>query len=221
MLLAIETTGDACGVAFFDGNNLQAEFHLELPRSHDRLLATLYQRGLEMLGIKGEKIARIAVSVGPGSFTGIRIGLGFAIGVSLASGAGIIPVPTLDALAFAVRGHGGHETRSRALSLIPSLGGRLYAGLFELRPEFMPLAEPRVVLSPRIPLLVDENVAVVGPGAHFLEGGLADAIIPDLCRLTAGAIGRLGLHLAYHGATVGPADVQPLYISDPALVTRG
>ncbi len=217
MLLAIETTGDACSVAFFDGNHLRAEFHLELPRSHDRLLASLYRQGLETLDVAGVEITRIAVSVGPGSFTGIRIGLGFAIGVSLASGAGIIPVPTLDAIAFSVRGQGRHETRSRALALIPSLGGLLYAGLFELQPEFAPLTEPRVVPTSRIPELIDENIAVVGPGALHLEGSLTDSIIPDLCRLNAASVGRLGLHLAYHGGAVGPADVRPLYISEPVM----
>lgn len=173
-----------------------------------------------MLGTEGADITRIAVSVGPGSFTGIRIGVGFAIGASLASGAGIVPVPTLDALAFAVRGQGRHAARSRALALIPALGGELYAGLYEVYPDFRSLTEPRLLPASRIPELIDENIAVVGPGALYLESGVSDAAIPDLCHLTARAIGRLGSHLAYHGATVGPADVRPLYISSPEIKRR-
>lgn len=214
MLLAIETTGDSCAVAFFDGNRLRAELHLEAPRGHDRILASLFRQGLDMIGMQGEEIRRVAVSIGPGSFTGIRIGVSFAIGVSLASGAAIIPVPTLDAPAFALRGMGQIVRRSRVLSLISALGGSLYARLYELQPEFLPLTEPRAIPAARVADLIDENVAVVGPGALQLEGGASDAVVPDGVSLTAAAVGRLGLHLAYHGASVGPADLRPLYISD-------
>jgi len=220
MLLAIETTGDACGVALFDGNRLCAEVYCELPRSHDRLLASMYRQMLDIAAIPGESITRIAVSVGPGSFTGIRIGLGFAIGVALASGAALVPVPTLDSLAYALKGVENVGGRSRVLALIAAGGGNLYARLFELRPEFTPLTEPRIIASSRVAALIDENIAVVGPGALLLEPAVSDSVVVSACRLTAMSVGRLGLHLAYEGVAVPPAEVTPLYISPFAPVSR-
>ena len=93
MLAAIETTGDTCGVALFDDDRLVAELHAEIPRSHDRLLAKLFREALEIADARASEISVVAVSTGPGSYTGIRIGLSFALGLAMATGAGMIPVP--------------------------------------------------------------------------------------------------------------------------------
>ena len=99
MLAAIETTGETCGVALFEDETLRVELHASFAREHDRLLAWMFSQALEIAQIRAEEIDVYAVSVGPGSYTGIRIGLSFAIGAALAYDRQIIPVPTLDAIA--------------------------------------------------------------------------------------------------------------------------
>lgn len=220
MLAAIETTGDTCGVALFDGNTLRAELHVELPRSHDRLLAHLFQQMLEIAGASPKDIEQYAVSIGPGSFTGIRIGLSFAIGAALATGGTVIPVPTLDAVAYNVRYLGGVSHRTRVVALIPAGRNGLYAGLYEIHPEFKRLTETRTIPINQIPPLLDENVFAAGPGAATIEGSLIDCVAIDSERLTAQAVGRHGLYLHYRGVGSSPKDVRPLYISDFTPVVK-
>ncbi|MDB5033038.1 MAG: Inactive of metal-dependent protease, putative molecular chaperone [Chlorobi bacterium] len=222
MLVAIETTGDTCGVALFDGNTLRGELHVEMPRSHDRLLAHLFQQLLEATEVTPREIKSFAVSVGPGSYTGIRIGMSFAIGASLATGAAIIPVPTLDAIAFDVRYLGNVSHRSRVISLISAGRGGLYAGLYEITPEFNRLTETKTIPASQIPPLLDENVFAAGPGASLIDASCSDNIAVDSERLTAAAIGRLGLYLSYRGVGSTAEDIRPLYISDytPVLTPK-
>jgi tRNA threonylcarbamoyladenosine biosynthesis protein TsaB len=214
MLAAIETTGDTCGVALFDGNALRAELHLEMPRSHDRLLAHLFQQMLELADAKPRDVKIIAVSNGPGSFTGIRIGLSFAMGLAMATGAQLIPVPTLDAIAYNVRYLGKVSHRTRVISVVPAGRDGIYATLYQINPEFQRLTETKAIPPHQLPPLVDENVFVAGPGAALIDGSCADSVAVDSERLTAQAVGRYGLYLHYHGIGTTPRDVRPLYISD-------
>jgi len=220
MVAAIETTGTTCGVALFEGNTLRAELHVEMPRSHDRLLAHLFGQLLEMTQVKARDIRDFAVSVGPGSYTGIRIGLSFAIGASLATGASIIPVPTLDAIAYNARYLGRVSHRSRVISLVDAGRQGLYAGLYEITPDFKKLTDTKTIPVSQIPSLLDENVFAAGPGAALIDGSWADSVAVDSECLTASSIGRYGLYLHYHGAGTAAEDVRPLYISDFTPVVR-
>lgn len=213
MLAAIETTGDTCAVALFEQERMKVELHAEIPRAHDRLLARLFHECLEIADASPHDIATIAVSVGPGSYTGIRIGLSFAIGLALATGAGMIPVPTLDAIAYNVRDLGKVGHRSRVISLIPA--GRLgvYAGLYEIQPDFRRLTDHRTITPDQISPLLDENVFAAGPGALLLDTSCLECIAIDSEVLTARAIGEHGVFLNRFGLEVPPEQVEPLYIS--------
>ncbi len=220
MLAAIETTGDTCGVALFDGNRLLCELHAEIPRSHDRLLAHLYKELLSVTGVAPADVKRIAVSVGPGSFTGIRVGISFASGLALATGAVLIPVPTLEAIAYNLR-HVAHiSNRSRVISLVPAGRDRLYAALYQITPEFVTLTKSRAIAVKHIPTLLDENVLAAGPGAKLLDRSCNDSIVLGSESLTASAVGRMGLYLHYHGSGKTPEEVTPLYIGEFIPLSR-
>lgn len=222
MLAAIETTGDTCGVALFDGNALRVEMHAEVPRGHDRLLATLFQQALDAAGLEAQAIKRFAVSIGPGSYTGIRIGVAFAIGAALATGADLIAVPTLDSIAHNVSALGQTAGRPRVLALVPAGREGVYAALYDLRPEFLRLTELRAMPVHTVASLVDENVRVAGPGVRLLDGAVAESVVPGSERLSARAVGRYGLRLFYNGVTTDPAEIRPLYIGEftPKLAAR-
>jgi tRNA threonylcarbamoyladenosine biosynthesis protein TsaB len=213
MLAAIETTGDTCGVGLFEGDALCVEMHVQIPRSHDRLLAWMFSEMLNVADLKARDLEAVAVSTGPGSYTGIRIGLSFAIGLAMATGISIVPVPTLDAIAFAVSDLGKIAHRSRVISLVPA--GRLgvYAGLYQIQPEFRRLTESKTIPVDQIPPLLDENVFAAGPGARLLGRTVIDSIAIDSEALTARAVGERGIHLLRHGIVTSPAEVEPLYIS--------
>lgn len=93
-ILSIETSSNVCGIAITSGLELIAleeDFNF---RKHIEVLPSLYEKIMNESKLSLEKIDAIAISIGPGSFTGLRIGLGFAKGIAYSHGLSIIPVPT-------------------------------------------------------------------------------------------------------------------------------
>lgn len=97
-LLAIETATAVCGVALFREGKLLDLEEEELDRKHAERLPQFYRSIVSRNGFSLEDLDAISVSIGPGSFTGLRIGLSFAKGLALAGDLPLVPVPTLLAL---------------------------------------------------------------------------------------------------------------------------
>ena len=97
-IIAIETATDICGIAIVkDGICLQ-KVEEQIPKKHAEQLPVFYENLMKLSNYNKLKINAIAVSIGPGSFTGLRVGLGFAKGLAYAKSIPIIPVPTLNAI---------------------------------------------------------------------------------------------------------------------------
>lgn len=220
MIAAIETTGETCGVALFESETLLVEMRTEIPRAHDRLLASLFRQALDSVDVRPGQVEVMAVSVGPGSFTGIRIGLSFAVGFALATGAAIVQVSTLDAIAWDARNIGRTGRRSRVLSTIPA--GRLgvYAALYEIEPEFRRLTAPYTVPTDQLSTLLDENVFAAGPGITAVARDCRDCIALDTEHLSARAVGIVGREMYRKGLSVTPEQVMPIYGSEGYLAGR-
>ncbi len=97
--LAIETSGFTGGVAILARDDLSAELLVGSKSTYSRRLIRAIIFLLKETGLGWHDVDTVAVSLGPGSFTGLRIGLSSAKGLCLATGASIIGVPTLDILA--------------------------------------------------------------------------------------------------------------------------
>src|SRR5260370_40949350 len=99
-LLAIDTALDACSVTVFDTERdrpLSIESR-EIGRGHAELLVPLVDQVMKAAGVKFDSIDRIAVTIGPGSFTGLRVGLSAARGFALAASKTAVRVPPRAAL---------------------------------------------------------------------------------------------------------------------------
>jgi tRNA threonylcarbamoyladenosine biosynthesis protein TsaB len=99
-ILAIETATSACTVAVADGEKVLAELSLEVPRAHSTRLMPLIAQAIQESGLKRTDLELIAVGVGPGSFTGLRIGIATAKGISEGLGIPAVGVSTLKAIAW-------------------------------------------------------------------------------------------------------------------------
>lgn len=97
-LLAIETATSVCGIAIFINGSFVAIVEEELHRQHAKKLPEFFDKLLTETNIKISDIDGIAVSIGPGSFTGLRIGLSYGKGLAFSAGLPVIPVPTLQTL---------------------------------------------------------------------------------------------------------------------------
>lgn len=100
-LLAIETATDVCSVALAQDDRVTVELSLSQPRRHAESLAPLIDDALRYGRLAAADLDVIAVSAGPGSYTGLRIGVSTAKGLAMAVGARLVGVPSLDALATA------------------------------------------------------------------------------------------------------------------------
>lgn len=101
MILAVDTSTQMVGLALFDGNQIVGEMCWQSQNHHTVELAPALDQLLVRCGILPSDLNGIAVALGPGSFTSLRIGLAFVKGLSLALHIPIVGIPTLDILAFA------------------------------------------------------------------------------------------------------------------------
>jgi tRNA threonylcarbamoyladenosine biosynthesis protein TsaB len=99
IVLGVDTCLNACGVAVTDGARVLAAAREPMTRGHQERIATLTREVMAAAGVDFAALDRIGVTVGPGSFTGLRVGLAFAKGLSAALGAPAIGIGVLEALA--------------------------------------------------------------------------------------------------------------------------
>jgi tRNA threonylcarbamoyladenosine biosynthesis protein TsaB len=99
-ILAIETSDKLCGASVYFNNEKYSETILMLKNSHSEKIFNCVDVSLKQIGVELKDCKVIAVSSGPGSFTGLRIGLSSAKGLAMGSGLPIVLVPTFEALAL-------------------------------------------------------------------------------------------------------------------------
>jgi tRNA threonylcarbamoyladenosine biosynthesis protein TsaB len=135
-LLAIETATDVASAALLEGEALVASLAFRARRDVCQRLLTDIEAMMARTGIAPESISAVAVGRGPGSFTGIRIGVAIAKGLSLALGAPLFGISTLAACAYPTLGAGG-----LACAVIPAHGDELYTGIFRADNALTPIEE--------------------------------------------------------------------------------
>jgi len=101
MLIAIDTATGHASLALHDGFQVRVEHTWESVRRHTVELLPRLVAALEQLGLGTEHLSGVTVTRGPGSFTGLRVGIAVAKGLALARGLPLIGVPTLDGVAAA------------------------------------------------------------------------------------------------------------------------
>jgi tRNA threonylcarbamoyladenosine biosynthesis protein TsaB len=198
------------------------------PAQHSQELLPELERLLEASGTTWEDVESVAVGVGPGTFTGLRIGVATARALGQALHVGLKPVSSLEALAAGVASDPASEPRP-VVSLIDARRGQVFAAMYEQSgsdagwaPEVM---DPDVLLA-RVGGLDTPgggSVVCVGDWAIKSRSELEDAGA-DVPPSDSGLHAVSGLHLctlAESVEAVGPADVYPFYLRAPdAEITR-
>jgi len=207
-LLAVETSTRAGGVALFDGDRLRGESLLDVTATHSERLMPAIDRLLADAGWTPQSLEAVAVAIGPGSFTGLRIGLAAVKGLALGLGLSIAAVPTLDALAEALP--------FAALPVCPVLDarkGEVYGCLYRwdgsaMRREWEYVALPPDALAARL----GEPVILLGDGAALVHSPHVRLAPPHRRRPSPAAVGVLGRSRLAAGQTVAAAELVPIYL---------
>ena len=168
--LALETATEHVSVAVTVGGATRALVEENVGHGHTRRLASLIERVLGEAGVRATELGSIASDLGPGSFTGVRVGLATARALALDSGARLLGASSLAALA-----HATTEPRTLVVPLVGAGRRDLYAGFFRVASQgrVRLLAAPRVgtpeallgALEEVHALVPDHEVRFVGPGA--------------------------------------------------------
>jgi tRNA threonylcarbamoyl adenosine modification protein YeaZ len=178
--LAFDTALDACSAAVWADGRVLAEDSVAAARGHAELLFPLLARLLDDAGVGYPEIDRIGVTIGPGSFTGVRVGVAAARGLALALGRPAVGVSTLEALAATAAARGpiladSHD--SRLAAAIDARRGEIYLQVFAILPNsssLIPVTSPEA-LTPKDAAgrLPEDAVALVGTGAALVGAAAA------------------------------------------------
>ncbi|MFQ1996346.1 tRNA (adenosine(37)-N6)-threonylcarbamoyltransferase complex dimerization subunit type 1 TsaB [Aeromonas veronii] len=217
-ILAVDTATEACSAALLVGDKVFSRWE-EAPRDHTRKILPMVQALLDEAGITLDKLDAIAFGRGPGSFTGVRIGIGVAQGLAFGAGVPLIGISTLAAMA-----QGAHrlEGAERVLTAIDARMDEVYFGHYELIDGRIQLVGEEVVSEPAA--LVDVRGKLAGPvtcvGTGFETygetlSGLADELAVSQVRFPA-AEDMLPLARAawLAGEAVPVEQATPVYLRD-------
>lgn len=129
-ILGIETATAICSAAVIVDSVHCYERSLSTPQIHSQKLLTLIDDVFRLAKETIDSVDGIAVSIGPGSFTGLRIGLSVAKGLAYASDKPILAVPTLETLAWNARDHAGTTGSLPIVTVLESRRGEVYAAFY-------------------------------------------------------------------------------------------
>ncbi len=201
-LLAIDTCLDASQAALIDDDEVVFACSEPMHRGHQERLAPMLAEAMAAAGVGFDGIDRIGVTVGPGSFTGLRVGLAFAKGLAIARGLPCVGVGVLEALAASAGATG------RVLAAIDAKREQLYLQAFD---------DGRATGPPRAERIADfalpqpsRGLTIVGSGAPVLAQAAPDARILPLAAPDPVAIARLAAR-----APETDAPPSPIYLRAP------
>ncbi len=218
LFVALETSSRSPQLAVRRGGTTLCRA-LESDRAHASDLVPTLARLVDELGGAPRDIAAVVVGLGPGSYTGLRVGAATGIGLARGASAALLGVPSLEALAFAELAPG--ETGQ---VLLDARSGELYFARYRRTPDSVEAVEaPCVLRAADVPARIERGERLFAEDDALRAGGLADAPPPSLARSTrprADALLELGLARWRAGTLAAASTLEPLYLRAFAASSR-
>ena len=226
-LLAFETATEACSVAVYVDGHIIAR-HEIAPRKHAEYALPWAEELLAEAGIKRSQLDAIAISRGPGAFTGVRLAIAIAQGIALALDKPMVAVSTLQVIAASVPpANAGEGTKQRILASIDARMGEVYVGAFERNGDALVAVSTETVCAPQAVTLSDDlgGWHAVGTGFSAVDGALALHLGGQLTSIDASVlphaadVARLAVAAYARGEAMAPERVEPAYLRNNVALT--
>ncbi len=222
-VLGIETATSVCAVAVCRNSTIPAFQEQDVPNTHSERLLPMVDGVLKQSEIIVSELDAVAVSIGPGSFTGLRIGLSVAKGLVFSTKSKLVCVSTLEALAY-MAAEDGLASTARILSVLDARRDRVYCQLFErdgagVKPScemrLMPVAELAGEVGDAPLTLIGTGTQAIVNAAVVLEVGKKWHSVPkESNRSSARPVALLGATQLSKGYIEDVASAEPTYIMD-------
>lgn len=221
-ILAIDSSGLVASVAVICGDELTAEYTVNYKKTHSQTLLPMLEEIKKMTELELDSIDAIAVSAGPGSFTGLRIGSATAKGLGLALEKPLIAVPTVDGLAFNLYG-----VEKYICPIMDARRNQVYTGVYRFRRQEgqweleVIKSQCAVSIDELIGFLNEagEEVIFLGDGVPVFKEDIAASIkVPysfapaHMNRQRAASVGALGRIYLEQGKIQTAAEHEPEYL---------
>jgi tRNA threonylcarbamoyladenosine biosynthesis protein TsaB len=214
LVLAVDTATPRASLALVRSGELLGEIRLSGEASHSSRVLPAVEFLLGSLDLGPQAVEGYAVSSGPGSFTGLRIGISTVQGMALASGRPCLAVSTLDLLAARIRG-----AAESLVAVMNAFREEVFACLYDA--EARPLGPPTVESPERLLSRVPSDAAFFGDGVTVyrdqIESACKDAVFPERSLFLAGTLARLAEARLEAGEGVPPDRLRPLYVREPSI----
>lgn len=223
-ILAIDSSGMVASVALWEDDLILAEFSMNYKKTHSQTLLPMLEDVREMIELDMSTIDAIAVAAGPGSFTGLRIGSATAKGLGFALDKPIIPVPTVDGLAYNLYG-----TDKAVCPIMDARRNQTYTGLYTFVRNEKTETYDMDVICEQCAVMIDgiidrcnqygKEVIFLGDGVPVFQNRIQEKMtVPfsfapaHMNRQRAAAVASLGAKMYASGIFESAADHAPEYL---------
>ncbi|MDO4337288.1 MAG: tRNA (adenosine(37)-N6)-threonylcarbamoyltransferase complex dimerization subunit type 1 TsaB [Eubacteriales bacterium] len=163
-ILALDSSGIVASVAIVEDETLLAEYTVNYKKTHSQTLLPMLDEVAKMTELDMETIDAIAIAAGPGSFTGLRIGSATAKGLGLALKKPLVPVPTVEALAYNL-----YDARGLICPIMDARRSQVYTGIYRFENHALVTVQGQTAV-PVTELL--EQLNTMGEPVTFLGDGV-------------------------------------------------
>jgi tRNA threonylcarbamoyladenosine biosynthesis protein TsaB len=215
LILSLETSTRVCSVALHSEVQLLASFEVLVEKSHSKIITVLIEQLLSNAGYSYSDLDAIAVSKGPGSYTGLRIGVSTAKGLCYALEKPLIGINTLQAMAEGVK-----SKLPSDFLLCPMLDARrmeVYTALFDHQLNFMENTNAKVLNEESVKIYQGKKICFLGDGSFKINSiltNLHSSFIADGIYPSAKNIGSLAIQAFSRGEFEDTAYFEPYYLKD-------
>lgn len=223
-ILALESSAVAASACVMEDEKILSEFYMNTKQTHSQTLLPMAKAALDCAGLSVKEMDLLAASAGPGSFTGVRIGVACIKGLAFPDNKSCCGVSTLEAMAMNLRGQ-----QALVCAVMDARCGQVYNGLFLTgENRVQRLTEDRALsmeeLAAELPTWMKEReipLILVGDGARlcFESPYFADiscALAPEHLRMQrASGVAEAARQAFLEGNTVSPERLAPIYLRLP------